>query len=121
MDVLRENLPGGPPQPLPMTDYQSMEEQLKVKDQISVVHFPQSPPGFQRCSNTLNIIKMEGASWSLALMLVISVTSWSCVLYMCVHVWLCRVSGCMSSHLPGTRTDPWVTENSHYLQTGTTG
>ena len=66
MDVLKKaNLPGGCPEPLLLTDYQNMrEEQLKVKDQISVVHFPKDPPGFQRCSNTLNIMKTEGRSWS---------------------------------------------------------
>ena len=66
MDVLKKaNLPGGYPEPLLLTDYQTMkEERLKKNDQISVVHFPKDPPGFQRCTNTLNVIKTEGSSWS---------------------------------------------------------
>ena len=104
MDVLiAANIPGGPPQPLPMTDYLSMNEQLKVNDQISVIHFPQNPPGFQRCSNTLNIINMEGASQSHALMWVTSMSPvGSCM--PTVHVYIHTALSCMSMHVI---TSPW--------------
>ena len=61
MDVLRTAaLPNGPPTPLLMTDFQNMTEELKVKDMVSVVHYPMEPPGFQRCTNSERILKIEG-------------------------------------------------------------
>ena len=106
MDVLiKANLPGGPPKPLLLTDYQSMkEEQLKVNDQISVVHFPKYPPGFQRCSNTLNIIKIEGRSWYTC---VISIPP---VGHACIHMYMASSHTDVHTHI----TSPWYTYNTHY-------
>ena len=61
MDVLDSaNIPDGTPSPLPMTDCQKISKP-KVKDLITVVHYPKDPPGFQRCTNPERILTIAGA------------------------------------------------------------
>ena len=100
MDVLIEaKLQGGPPKPLLLTDYQSMkEEQLKVKDQITVVHFPKDPLGFQKCSNTLKIIAIAGRSWSFTFVRFLY-HQWAMHAYICTWLYHIRSTCTHTSHL----------------------